>query len=179
MPMYLQAVAIDAGYATPEVAQFCRSRHGRRIYATKSLAGGWGKPIWPRKASWSKQKDPLYSISADEAKAWVAARLRIEQPGPGYMHFPASRPRDWFEMLTAEKLVIDKGQRRWTNPLGARNEATDARMLAVAALHSRLLAGLDLNAWCKEFQAMLTPQPSDAPQRVNGPAVYRSRFVNG
>ncbi|MGA7237197.1 MAG: terminase gpA endonuclease subunit [Bryobacteraceae bacterium] len=180
MPMSLQAVAIDAGYATPEVAQFCRSRHGRRIYATKSLAGGWRRPIWPRRASWTKDRMAIYSISADEAKAWTASRLRIEEPGPGFTHFPVTRPRDWFEMLTAERLVIDKGERRWTNPLRLRNEATDARMLAVAALHSRLLAGVDLNRWCEEFDAMLAPPlPNGPPPRVNGPAVSRSRFVYG
>ena len=174
MPLSLQAVAIDAGYATPEVSQFCRPRHGRRIYACKSLAGGWGKPVWPRKASWTKDKYAIYSISADEAKAWVASRLRIEGPGPGYMHFPVSRPRDWFEMLTAEKLVIDKGVRRWTNPLRGRNEAADCRMLAVAALHARLLAGLDLNQWCAGFDQILKPEPVPRP---NG-APVRSRFMD-
>jgi phage terminase large subunit GpA-like protein len=179
LPMTLQAVAIDAGFATPEVTAFCRPRHSRRIYATKSLAGGWGKPIWPRKASWSRQKDPIYSISADEAKAWVASRLRIETPGPGYMHFPLARPRDWYEMLTAEKLVIDKKGRRWTNPMRERNEASDCRMLAVAALHARLLAGLDLNAWCDQFEAMLAP-PAALPAKPNGPAsdVTRSKWMD-
>jgi phage terminase large subunit GpA-like protein len=175
LPMTLQAAAVDAGYATPEVSQFCRPRHSRRIYSCKSLAGGWGKPIWPRKASWSKDKYPIYSISADEAKAWFASRLRIETPGPGYMHFPFARARDWYEMLTAEKLVIDKGVRRWTNPMRERNEAADCRMLAVAALHSRLLAGLDLNLWCQRLEEMLAP-PVNAPPS-EPPRVYHSKFM--
>jgi phage terminase large subunit GpA-like protein len=176
MPLSLQAVAIDAGYATPEVSQFCRPRHSRRIYATKSLAGGWGKPIWPRKASWTNGKYAIYSISADEAKSWVASRLRIEQPGAGYMHFPVTRPREWFEMLTAERLVIDKGVRRWMNPLRLRNEAADCRMLAVAALHERLLAGLNLNRWCDEFQVLLAPPPAPAPPPSHPPA--RSKWMD-
>jgi phage terminase large subunit GpA-like protein len=177
LPMSLQSVAIDAGFATPEVAQFCRPRHSRRIFATKSLAGGWSKPIWPRKASWTKGKYAIYSISADEAKAWVASRLRIEQPGAGFVHFPVTRPRDWFEMLTAERLVIDKGGRRWMNPLRLRNEAADCRMLAVAALHERLLAGLNLNDWCEKFEALLAPPVPVPGARPNGSPV-RSKFMD-
>ena len=92
------------------------------------------------------------------------------------MHFPVTRPRDWFEMLTAERLVIDKGERRWTNPLRLRNEATDARMLAVAALHSRLLAALNLNAWCAEFDALLAPPKPNGPAPL--PAVTRSKWMD-
>jgi phage terminase large subunit GpA-like protein len=83
-------------------------------------------------------------VSTDEAKLWVANRMRITQPGAGYMHTPLSRLKDWYEQLTVEKLVIIRGQRKWVNPLRARNEAFDCRALAVCALHSRLLAGLDL-----------------------------------
>jgi phage terminase large subunit GpA-like protein len=178
LPMVLQAIAVDAGFCTQEVAEFCRSRHGRRIYACKSLSGGWGRPIWPRKASWTKGKDPIYLISSDEAKRWVTSRLRIEEHGPGFMHFPMSRPRDWFEMLTSEKLTIDRGQRRWTNPLRQRNEALDCRALATAALHSRLLSGVDLNRWCDEFEKLLEPQ---VPARANGvaaPPVHRSKWMD-
>ncbi len=157
MPLTLQAVAIDAGFSPSEVTQFTRRRHGQRVYACKGMSNGWGRPVWPRKASWNKNKDSLYLISADEAKAWTANRLRIESAGPGFCHFPLSRDRVWFEQLTAEKLIIDRGRRKWTKPLHARNEATDCRALAVAALHSRLLAGLDLNDWCRQFEAMLTP----------------------
>ena len=184
MPLTLQAVAIDAGFSPSEVTQFTRRRHGQRVYACKGSSNGWGRPIWPRKASWNKTKDSLYLISADEAKAWTANRLRIELAGPGYCHTPLSRDRVWFEQLTAEKLIIDRGRRKWTKPIHARNEACDCRALSVAALHSRLLAGLDLNAWCDAFEKMLEP-PDPTPALVNGAAVaqprpvYRSRFVNG
>jgi phage terminase large subunit GpA-like protein len=180
MPLQLQAVAVDCGFSTSEVAEFCRHRHGARIYATKGLSNGWGKPIWPRRASWSRKKDALYLISSDEAKLWVANRLKIDKPGAGYLHFPLSRERSWYEQLIAERLVYAKGQRKWTNTARARNEAGDCRALAVAALHSRLLAGLDLNEWCRQFDAMLAPQPAAAP--VNGPPaspnVTRSKWMS-
>ncbi len=180
MPMQIQACCIDSGFATPEVCSFTRNRHSRRIYSTKGLSSGFGKPIWPRRASWTKDKYAIYAVSADEAKLWVANRLKIDKPGPGYCHFPAARPRDWYEQLTAEKLIIERGRRKWTNPLRQRNEAFDARCLAVAALHSRLLAGLDLNDWSRQFEAMLTPPTAAVIEKPNGapPPVIRSRWMD-
>jgi phage terminase large subunit GpA-like protein len=177
MPMQLQAACIDAGFAPAEVTAFTRHRHGQRIYATKGLSNGWGKPIWPRRASWDKNKHAVYLVSSDEAKAWAANRMRIDTPGPGYMHSPLSRERGWYEQLTAERLVFQKGQRRWLNPERQRNEAFDCRALAVCALHSRLLAGLDLNAWCHEFQATLAP-PQVAQQPNGATAVPKSRWMD-
>jgi phage terminase large subunit GpA-like protein len=121
-------------------------------------------------------------VSGDEAKYFTASRLRIDKPGPGYLHFPLTRERQWFEQLTCERLVIERRQRKWINPQRSRNEACDCRALAVAALHSRLLVGLDLNRWCDEFERMLEPPaPSAPPPRPNGPlpSVVRSKFVHG
>jgi phage terminase large subunit GpA-like protein len=184
MPLTLQAACIDAGFRPAEVTQFTRHRHGQRVYATKGISNGWGRPIWPRRASFDKNKHAVYLVSADEAKAWVANRMRIAEPGAGFLHTPLSRPRDWYEQLTAERLVFQKNQRRWLNPQRARNEAFDCRALAVCALHSRLLAGLDLNGWCESFEAMIAPAPTmpmgAAPSRPNGPLpqISRSKWMS-
>jgi phage terminase large subunit GpA-like protein len=147
------------------------------VYSTKGLSLGFGKPIWPRKASWDKNKFAVYLISADEAKTWVANRMRIPAPGPGYMHAPLSRDRVWYEQITSERLILAKGQRKWVKQPHARNEAFDARTLAVAALHSRLLAGVDLNQWCAQFEGML--QPVNGPPAAPASNVIRSKFVHG
>jgi hypothetical protein len=75
------------------------------------------------RAQLGPQPLPLYLVSSDEAKLWVANRMRIDKPGPGYMHTPITRPRDWFEQMCVEKLVLVKGARKWVNALRARNEA--------------------------------------------------------
>jgi phage terminase large subunit GpA-like protein len=192
MPMQIQAACVDASFAGAEVTAFTRHKHGRRIYATKGLSSAFGKPIWPRRASYDKNRMPLYMVSSDEAKLWVANRMRIEQSNnivafPGFMHTPLSRPRDWFEQLTVEKLVLVKGQRKWVNALRARNEAFDCRALAVCALHARLLAGLDLIAWCDQFEAMLAPPKVSAiaetlperPKPNGAPAmIIKSRWMD-
>ena len=179
-------MCIDAGFMPAEVTAFTRHRLGARIYSTKGLSSAWGKAIWPRKASWDKNRHAIYAISADEAKVFTANRLRIEAPGPGYLHFPLSRPRDWFEQLVVERLIVQKGARKWTNPTRARatGPPTAARW-PCAALHGELLSGVDLNRWVADFETMLAPpkptthvvdlsKPNGAP-----PSVIRSRFVWG
>ena len=77
-----------------EVQRFTRGRHARRIYCTKGISSGFGKPIWPRRASWSRTKDALYMISSDEAKLFLSNRLRVENNGgAGFVHFAATRER--------------------------------------------------------------------------------------
>jgi phage terminase large subunit GpA-like protein len=80
MPLELQAAVIDAGFSPAEVTAFTRHRHGQRIYAAKGLSNGWGKPSWPRRASWDKNKHAIYLVSSDEAKAWTANRMRLSAP---------------------------------------------------------------------------------------------------
>jgi phage terminase large subunit GpA-like protein len=99
------------------------------------------------------------------------------------MHTPLSRERVWYEQLTTERLVFQKGQRKWVNPVRGRNEAFDCRALAVCALHSRLLAGLDLNAWCDQFEGLLAPVEksnnlSDSPKPNGSAAVTRSKWMD-
>ena len=180
MPMTLQAVCIDSGFSPTEVTGFTRSRHGQRIYATKGASNSWGHPIWPRRASWDKNKHAIYLVAADEAKSWVANRLRIDQPGAGFMHFPLGRDRSWYEMLVAERLVFQKNAKHWVNPQRLRNEAGDCRALAVAALHSRLLAGVDLNQWVEQFEQLIAPPVvNGAPMPAPKSSTTRSRFVWG
>jgi phage terminase large subunit GpA-like protein len=179
LPLQIQAACVDCGYSAADVTAFTRSRHGRRIFATKGLSNAFSKPIWPRRATFDRNRHAIYLVSSDEAKLFLANRLRIDKRGPGYVHTPLARERGWYEQLLSERLVIVKGKRQWMNSTRARNEALDCRCLAICALHSRMLAGVDLNHWCEEFDELLAPATPRVPPRVNGPAVYRSKFVNG
>ena len=70
------------------------------------------------------------------AKELVFGRLKIEEPGPGYCHFPESYDDEYFKQLTAEKCVtrFHKGfaRREWIK-MRPRNEALDCRVYAIAA----------------------------------------------
>jgi phage terminase large subunit GpA-like protein len=93
----VSAFGIDTGgHNGSQVYSFCRARRGRRIFACKGMAGA--KPIWPGRASQSKNKDPLFLIGVDTAKEAIYAQLRIDPPEPGaakpgFIHFPENPRR--------------------------------------------------------------------------------------
>jgi phage terminase large subunit GpA-like protein len=63
-------------------------------------------------------------------------RLSIAEPGPGYMHFPRELPDEYYEQLTAEKLMrrTVKGSvvNEWVKTR-ERNEALDLEIMCQAA----------------------------------------------
>lgn len=177
LQLTIAAACIDAGFETETVLDFARPRRGRRIWAVKGQSG-FGKPLWPRRASTGgKHRGELYLIGADTAKEKVYARLRVEHPGPGYCHFPLDRARDWFEQLVSERIIVERGERKFSKPAGVRNEALDARAYATAALHALYMAGFRLDDHARAFREQLAPSPAAPP-----PAAYqvaRSSFVHG
>ncbi|ABK45390.1 phage terminase GpA [Magnetococcus marinus MC-1] len=148
--MTIRAAAIDTGgHHTLKSYAFCRSRQGRRIWAIKGR-GGMGVPIWPRKPSTkNKGKVPLFIVGVDACKEAILSRLRIEEPGPGFLHFPMQRDADYFKQLTAESVVTryHKGRpiREWKKRDSDRNEALDCRVYAMAALQGLIAMGFRLN----------------------------------
>lgn len=147
--MRIRAVAIDSGYATSSVYNFCKYRQRLRIWPVKGVSGQ-GKMIWPRTGrSNNKEKVPMFSIGVDTAKDAIYARLRIKEAGPGYCHFPHDRDAEWFRQLTAEKVqtrfIKGRKVREWHNKDGVRNEALDCRVYAMAALYGLIGMGMQLN----------------------------------
>jgi phage terminase large subunit GpA-like protein len=87
---------------------------------------------------------------ATAGSATLYARLRFEEVGPGYVHFPTGGRFDaeYFRQLTAEEVSTryreGRPYRVWTLPPGKRNEALDTMVYALAArtaLPYRLDAG--------------------------------------
>ncbi len=102
----------------------------------KGLSGGFGKPIFPRRATFDKNKHAIYLVSPDESQTVPGhGRLRISEAGPGYVHTPLAREKQWYEQLLSERLTIIRGKRQWMNYARMRNEALDCRCLAISALH--------------------------------------------
>jgi phage terminase large subunit GpA-like protein len=127
--------AIDSGgHYTQAVYNFCRHKAKRRIWAIKGQ-GGQGKAVWPKRPSVRNiGKVPLYNIGVDSAKDIVFARLKVEEKGNGYCHFPMY-DEEYFLQLTAEKVVItySKGVPvRGYKAFRKRNEALDCRVYAYA-----------------------------------------------
>jgi phage terminase large subunit GpA-like protein len=125
---------------TQAAYEWLRGKTGRRIFGIKGV-GGWGRPIVAapsrKRSGKNVRKIDLFLVGVDEAKLTVMRRLAVEKHGPGYCHVPTDRGADWYNQITAEKLMTRyvKGfpVREWhqTRP---RNEALDCRVYALAAL---------------------------------------------
>ena len=140
----ITSACVDTGGTggnTQSAYDWLRGKTGRRIFAVKGQAPSWGKPIAQapsrKQSGKTKRKVDLFMVASDEAKLTVMRRLAVSKPGPGYCHFPKDRENEYFQQLTAEKLVTRyvKGfpVREW-HKMRQRNEALDCRQYALAAL---------------------------------------------
>jgi phage terminase large subunit GpA-like protein/intein/homing endonuclease len=139
----IRAACIDiGGHHTNEVLAFCKRRRARRIFAVKGLAGP--RPIWPKRftrmsSNVGTGNEVFFGIGVDTAKDTIYGRLRIQKHGAGYTHFPVGLGFDagYFGQLTCERVITKykegRGYRVWSKPEGARNEALDCYVYALAA----------------------------------------------
>ncbi len=136
----ISATCIDSGYNTSYVYSFVKKNAVRRVYATKGMPGT-GLPIVNKATKKKTGRDPrpvrLFNVGVDGAKTVIYHRLQTKEPGPGYRHFPVEFETEYFEGLTAERIVTKKRRgfeyREWrkTRP---RNEPLDIAVLNLVAL---------------------------------------------
>jgi len=166
----IRCAAIDSGgHHTQAVYTFVRGREGRRVFAIKGV-GGEGKPLVGRPSRNNVGKIRLFPVGVDTAKNVVFSRLRIQDEGAGFCHFPAHYDDEYFRQLTAEQRIerYHKGytRREWRK-IRPRNEALDCRVYALAAY---ALLNLNINQLANRLEAPKAP-PAETPQ----PAVIASQ----
>jgi len=174
------AVAIDSGYNTQLVYDFVAKR--KWCYAVKGVSGfgiGLIEDAQKRARRLARRRKKAISaepIGVDQAKSIVYSYLTIQEPGPGYCHFPADVGYDdeYFAQLTAEKLVTrySKGRPRqeWVTTR-ARNEALDVRVYNLCALRlSRNTRKRPINPQPKT--------PENAPESVKTQPKARKWSIN-
>lgn len=134
----IRCAMVDSGDQTKAVYAFTRPRRARRVYACKGRAGA--HPLLARPKRVDESKTVLYMVGVDAAKESLYARLKIDEEGPGYCHFPAAPEmfdKEYFAQLAAEQLVVvERGGQKvkvWQKRR-QRNEALDTRVYAMAAL---------------------------------------------
>ena len=142
-PMKIAAAAIDTGgNHTHEAYNFCRAHVGHRYHAIK----GDSQPGSPIKKKSSNQDVnlrgrvirngvKLWIVGTDTAKDLFFGRLKVTQPGPGYVHFCKNFPVEWFNGLTSEVRKTFKTSRgekitRWVK-VTDRNEPLDTTVYAM------------------------------------------------
>jgi phage terminase large subunit GpA-like protein len=177
--------AIDSGYNTSFVHDFC-ARHAWCI-PVKGIAGA-GRPLVEdekrrrqRLRNRRKKGQPIEPVGVDQAKTLIYARLKLEQAGPGYLHFANSGAFDgeYFAQLAAERLVTKvRGTRpflEWVQ-LRPRNEALDCLVYALAALR---LAPLLLKRSQVQLQSPVVPGQSATQATAQAAAPARPEPAAG
>ena len=161
----IAASAIDSGYLTEYVYQFTKPRASRRVFAIKGQAG-MGRPLTTKPKPVGRTKTPMYTVGVDTAKRTIYSRLRITS-GEGYIHFAVDLDEEYFNQLTAEKMVT-KYRRGF--PIMEfiktrdRNEALDCLAYAYAALDNLnvKLGALAAKRKQKENPATVEPEVPNA-----------------
>lgn len=145
-PMKIAASGIDTGgHYTHQAYNFCRQHMGDKYYAVKGDSQD-GKPIKGRCSSQDvnhrgriiKNGVKLWLVGTDTAKDLFFGRIKVEKPGPGYVHFSKHLPPEWFKGLASEvrkSVKTSKGTTtRWV-PIVARNEPLDTTVYAMFCSH--------------------------------------------
>lgn len=181
-PVPILACMVDSGgHHTQAVYSYARDHQHAGVCAVKgqSQAGKTivGKPT-DQDLTWRGQKHrhgvKLWPIGTDTAKAEIYGRLRIAEPGPGFVHLSKHLPGEVFEQITSERLVTRyvKGHPRleWVKPAGKRNEALDCAVYALAGAHK---VGIDRwrdGDWAKWAARVEARDLFDAPAPAPAPA---------
>jgi phage terminase large subunit GpA-like protein len=168
----IRLVMIDSGgHYTDEVYKFSKKYGTQRIIPIKGHSI-MGKPVaeFPRKRN--QQGVYLTMIGTDTCKELVDDRLRINEVGDGFIHFPRTDQFDelYFEHLTNERRVskIVKGRRVvvW-DAGGRRNEPSDLEVYNLAAI--RVLQqhfGINLATyWNRPEEAKPEPEPEQIKRK--------------
>jgi phage terminase large subunit GpA-like protein len=141
------ACAVDTGgHHTHAVYEYVRAHQHAGLLAVKgsSFAGREiiGKPTDQDinlRGQRIKRGVKLWPVGTDTAKSEIYGRLRLEQPGAGYVHLSRQMPDEVFDQLTSERLVTRyiKGRPKleWVKPAGRRNEALDCAVYALAGAY--------------------------------------------
>ena len=182
--MVVRRTCVDSGgHYTQAVYDYVRGKEPD-VYAIKGK-GGDGVPLIGKPSRANIGKIPLVTIGTMTAKEIVFTRLSAQEGEAGYCHFPKRYSEEYFNQLTAEKLVTryHKGYKKQEyQKTRARNEALDLRVYATAALE---LANVNLNAWRRMLESKLDKkvepketEPKQKPlSRRRTPARKKSAFV--
>jgi len=168
-PLPISAACIDSGgHFTHEVYAFAREHRALNVMAVKGQSQK-NKPIIGRptkvdlnlKRQTLKNGAEVWPIGTDTAKSTIYSRLKLMEAGAGFIHFHANLPPNYFDQLTAERLVTrySKGfpTRTWEKKTGARNEALDTFVYGLAAMQSLYMRFNRRSIW-EQFERRSTPR---------------------
>lgn len=172
-------LALDIHYRPKQARTWCRN-HGTRCKVVPVFGVGSAQPTMVCDRFNKHYNQRVWSVATDHAKDIIYARLKIQEPGARFMHFPKAHgyTEAFYKQLTAEKVVTryTKGfpKRIYEKDAGARNEALDRRVYWIAGLEilkpnlpaiSKSLGGKPM----KEYQLKPAPEPEKVEPEPDSP----------
>lgn len=171
----------SGGHRANQVYKFCKARFNRRVFAIKGSNDSTAAYI-QKPTKNNREQAYLFTLGVDTGKSLLLQRLKVEEEGPGFCHFPKDEkgkpysPRGYsetyFKGLTSEKQVLTykkgKAYYQWRlKDLGQhkRNEALDCRNYAAAAIE---IAGVPLKKQEKKPQETAGKTKRKRRNRTNG-----------
>lgn len=131
------------GHHTTKTYKWLKKMKSKRrmIYGIKGY-GKNGIPLLHKKSTNNDYKVPIFILGVNAGKETVLSRLYLEEPGPGYCHFPKNIDRGYDQKyingLTSEQKVIKSVNGKmtvaWVKKQGVRNEPFDLRNYNTAAV---------------------------------------------
>lgn len=179
---------VDSGGAyTQEVYMQCKKRFHKKVFAIKG-ANREGTPYTsPAKLVniLDEEKNVigktwLYYLGVDAGKEKIMSGLEVQQPGPGYSHFPLDEDRgydyNFVNGLLSEQLVYEKNRWKWVKiPGHERNEALDCRNYANAAFKALNVNLKDIEKGLRE----ITPDKKVKKKTKRQPKRRASSLMEG
>ena len=167
----IRACAVDTNYLSTEVYKFCRGKLRQGVIPMRGLSQR-GRPLIgkpPKKPNRHGVK--LVPLGTDTAKDVLFARLRVKEPGPGYIHFASPTDTggddEYFAQFAAEVVVWRREQGRRVRKYlqrRPRNEAIDLGVLNLAALYWLGANVYDrLDKWLDKLKAEAAEQVDQKP----------------
>ena len=176
----IRSACVDSGgHFTNSVYAYCKKNYGKRYFAIKGV-GGEGKPIAGKPSKNNSMRCPLFPIGVDATKDLLFARMRINEPGAGYIHFSDKLNDEYFLQLTAEKIItkfVRGYKKRVFQKIRPRNEALDCMVYSMAAY---AILNVDVNTISDRIKSKPEPEVKSEPIRPQRPFIptMSKGFVN-
>lgn len=140
VPMRPQITLVDSGDGNKvdAVYDWVMPRQRERVFACKGR-DILSRPVLVEESVIKKSNLRMYSVATHAAKDRIFSRLKIAEPGAGYMHFPEWADEEYFAQLTGEKKLVLRDKRTRAKKIvwvktHTRNEALDLEVYAMSGL---------------------------------------------
>ena len=178
----ISLAAIDAGYSTDDVLDYCRRHSTSRLIAVRGVPGD----AVPRLAKIQRERDAkrgtllrysrrFFNIGIYQFKLSLYRDLAKDNPEEkGYISFPRGLPDSYFDELVCERRVPYKRMGvtayRWEKPDRQANEMHDCFLYASAAAIKYGVNWISDQGWARlraELETLSIQAEGDAARRIN------------